>query len=233
MILLSIFSVLNVTHFSIIKTSCRLEDCLEDYTRLEILKDCICRNCSIKETHKRLLHELQTLRDALESPAPTATAMPGSSPTKNKPSPSKKKRFKEVKRMEQRIKQVITDGRIEEDALLEGIRLEKVFSPASTKQAMIARVRYMFNLTEQSLIRTIPASSRSRITPQQICSLWAVRGKKYHPSLIPRNTRSNTLHDIRESIHSPNKRDFNPIPSSHTPSLHFTSSKLQLKRREQ
>ncbi|PPQ89799.1 hypothetical protein CVT25_007404 [Psilocybe cyanescens] len=120
-------------------TSCRLEDCLEDYTRLEILKDCVCRNCTILATHKRLLQELKSLEDALSSSTPSSSAMPSSSPTKSKPSSSKKKRFKEVKRMEQRLRTIMADGRIEDDALLEGIRLEKVVSPASTKQAMIAR----------------------------------------------------------------------------------------------
>uniref|UniRef100_A0A8H8CKW5 ubiquitinyl hydrolase 1 n=1 Tax=Psilocybe cubensis TaxID=181762 RepID=A0A8H8CKW5_PSICU len=120
-------------------TSCRLEDCLEDYTRLEILKDCVCRNCTVLATHKRLLQELKSLEDALENPAPSSSDMPSSSPQKPKPSNSKKKRYKEVKRMEQRLRKIMEDGRIEDDSLLEGIRLEKVVSPASTKQAMIAR----------------------------------------------------------------------------------------------
>ncbi|KDR84310.1 hypothetical protein GALMADRAFT_133643 [Galerina marginata CBS 339.88] len=136
-------------------TSCRLEDCLEDYTRLEILKDCICRNCSMIATHRRLNQELKTLEEALGPPPPTpsvsgapfspsspaasSSLMPSSSPSKPKPSVSKKKRYKEVKRMEERVKTAIAQGRIEDDALLEGVRLEKTVSPASTKQAMIAR----------------------------------------------------------------------------------------------
>ncbi|KAJ3505696.1 hypothetical protein NLJ89_g7283 [Agrocybe chaxingu] len=139
-------------------TSCRLEDCLEDYTRLEILKDCICRKCSVVATHKRLLQELKTLEEALaptgpaptlsssstfspDSPVASSSAMPSSSgsPHKSKPSQSKKKRYKEVKKMEQRVKTALAEGRIEDEALFEGIRMEKVFSAASTKQAMIAR----------------------------------------------------------------------------------------------
>jgi len=42
--------------------------------------------------------------------------------------------------MEQRVRTALAEGRIEDEALLEGVRLEKVVSPASTKQAMIARV---------------------------------------------------------------------------------------------
>jgi len=108
-----------------IQTSCRLEDCLEEYTRLEILKDCICRKCSILATYHRLQREMHTLEEATKPEA--------------KPSSSKKRRLKEVKRMEARVKAAITQGRIEDD--LKDIRLEKVTSPASTKQSMIARVR--------------------------------------------------------------------------------------------
>ncbi|KAF6748919.1 hypothetical protein DFP72DRAFT_914961 [Ephemerocybe angulata] len=100
-------------------SSCRLEDCLEDYTRLEILKDCICRKCSVVATLSRLQKEVSTLEEA------------------TKPSSSKKKRLKEVRKMEARVKTALQEGRIEDD--LKDVRMEKVFSPASTKQAMIAR----------------------------------------------------------------------------------------------
>ncbi|EAU82675.1 hypothetical protein CC1G_08832 [Coprinopsis cinerea okayama7 len=103
--------------------SCRLEDCLEDYTRLEILKDCICRKCSLVATHNRLKQELATLEEATK---------PGTNP-----SSSKKRRLKEVRKFEARVRAALAEGRIEED--LKDVRIEKVFSPASTKQAMIAR----------------------------------------------------------------------------------------------
>ncbi|KAF9527988.1 hypothetical protein CPB83DRAFT_855133 [Crepidotus variabilis] len=142
--------------------SCRLEDCIEDYTRLEILKDCVCRKCSVLATHKRLLTELKTLEEALiipptsptstpsklssnvtpftaSSPVASSSSMPQTSPQKSKPSQSKKKRYKEVKKMEQRVRAALEEGRIEDETLFEGVRLEKVVSPASTKQAMIAR----------------------------------------------------------------------------------------------
>jgi len=45
--------------------------------------------------------------------------------------------------MEQRIRTALEEGRIEDETLLEGVKLEKVISPASTKQAMIARVSKM------------------------------------------------------------------------------------------
>ncbi|KAK7029417.1 ubiquitin-specific protease ubp1 [Paramarasmius palmivorus] len=63
-------------------STCLLEDCLTDYTRLEVLKDCICRKCSLNATHRRLIGELETLSQA------------------QNPTPSKKKRLKEVKKME-------------------------------------------------------------------------------------------------------------------------------------
>ena len=89
--------------------SCRLEDCLEDYTRLEILKDCICRKCSLVATHAKLVRELE-----------------GASSSK-----------KRLKKMETRVKEALAQGRIEDD--LKDVPIEKVFSPASTKQAMVAR----------------------------------------------------------------------------------------------
>ena len=55
------------------------------------------------------------------------------------PSASKKKRAREARKMAARVKAALDDGRIEED--IKGVKMEKVFSRASTKQAMIARVR--------------------------------------------------------------------------------------------
>jgi len=72
-------------------------------------------------TYQRLQEEVKTL-SAVENP-----------------STSKKKRLKELKKMEARVKAALDEGRIEED--LKDVRMEKVFSAMSTKQAMIARVR--------------------------------------------------------------------------------------------
>lgn len=55
------------------------------------------------------------------------------------PSTSKKKRAREARKLAARVKAALDDGRIEED--IKGVKMEKVFSKASTKQAMIARVR--------------------------------------------------------------------------------------------
>jgi ubiquitin carboxyl-terminal hydrolase 1 len=107
-----------------IQQSCQLEDCLADYTRLELLTDCICRKCSMLATHRRLVQEAEKLSE-ITKVDPNVSA-------------SKKKRAREVRRLEARVKAALDEGRIEED--LKGVKMEKVFSKASTKQAMIARV---------------------------------------------------------------------------------------------
>ncbi|KAF8345622.1 hypothetical protein F5887DRAFT_1282546 [Amanita rubescens] len=101
---------------------CRLEDCLQEYTRLEILRDCVCRKCSLVATYRHLQHDVLMLEEATK-------------PEMN-PSNSKKKRLKEYRRMEARVQSALEQGRIEED--LKDVRMERVVSPA-TKQAMIAR----------------------------------------------------------------------------------------------
>jgi len=58
-------------------------------------------------------------------------------------SQSKKKRVREAKRLAGRLKTALEEGRIEED--IKGVKIEKVFSRASTKQAMVARVSDHFS----------------------------------------------------------------------------------------
>lgn len=102
--------------------SCRLEDCLVDYVRLEVLTDCICRKCSMRATLHRLEQDAERLAAAT---------------SKSTVSQSKKKRVREAKRFATRLKTALDEGRIEED--IKGVKMEKVFSRASTKQAMVAR----------------------------------------------------------------------------------------------
>jgi len=54
------------------------------------------------------------------------------------PSPSRRARVRDARRLEARVKAAIEEGRIEED--IPGVKLEKVYSRESTKQVMIARV---------------------------------------------------------------------------------------------
>ncbi|KAM5534438.1 hypothetical protein V8D89_011905 [Ganoderma adspersum] len=103
--------------------ACRLEDCLDDYTRLELLNDCICRKCSMLATYKRLEQEASRSTEAA-----AAT---------NDLTSSKKRRARDSRKLLARVKAALDEGRIEED--IKGVKLEKVFSRASTKQSMIAR----------------------------------------------------------------------------------------------
>ncbi|KZT06536.1 cysteine proteinase [Laetiporus sulphureus 93-53] len=104
-------------------TQCRLEDCLDEYTRIEVLTDCICRKCSMLATCKKLEQEAERLSEARKAD-PEASS-------------SKKKRVRDAQKLLARMKAALDDGRIEED--IKGVKMEKVFSRGSTKQAMIAR----------------------------------------------------------------------------------------------
>ena len=79
-------------------------------------------------THQRLLHEAEKLSESVTA---------DSSPTS-----SKKKRAREARKFEAKVRAAIDEGRIEED--IKGVVMEKVFSKASTKQAMIARVSGLY-----------------------------------------------------------------------------------------
>jgi ubiquitin carboxyl-terminal hydrolase 1 len=103
---------------------CRLEDCLEDYTRMEVLTDCVCRKCSMWETLKRL----------------EADAIRISAPTDAPETPSRKKRISNAHKLVRRVKAALEEGRIEDD--IKGVTLDKVISRSSTKQTMLARVCY-------------------------------------------------------------------------------------------
>jgi ubiquitin carboxyl-terminal hydrolase 1 len=75
-------------------------------------------------THQRLQQEANKLSEALS--------------TDSNASISKKKKAKDARRMEVRLRTALEQGRIEDD--VKGVKMEKVFSKASTKQAMVARV---------------------------------------------------------------------------------------------
>ncbi|KAI0355326.1 cysteine proteinase [Trametes cingulata] len=103
--------------------ACCLEECLEDYTRLELLNDCICRKCSMLATYRRLEQEAERLTEASQA--------------SQDPTSSKKKRARDARKLMMRVKAALDEGRIEED--IKGVKMEKIFSRASTKQSMIAR----------------------------------------------------------------------------------------------
>lgn len=79
-------------------------------------------------TYERLLQEANRLQSAVEED--------------ENASQSKKKRAKDAKKLVERVKRAIEEGRIEED--IKGVKVEKVLSRASTKQAMVARVSKFF-----------------------------------------------------------------------------------------
>jgi hypothetical protein len=83
------------------------------------------------------------------------TALPAESHTTPSPTmtASKKKRLRETKKLERIVKAALDEGRIEDDLGIffsgahgdrdkthKSVKLEKVYSKASTKQVMIARV---------------------------------------------------------------------------------------------
>jgi ubiquitin carboxyl-terminal hydrolase 1 len=142
-----------------VQASCQLEDCLADYTRLELLTDCICRKCSLLATHCRLIAEAERLAEAIKGD-PNASV-------------SKKKRAREARRLEGRVKAALEEGRIEDD--LKGVKIEKVFSKASTKQAMIARVNFFFITHFFELTFLVKATSRPRTAHKPFSPLWCLR----------------------------------------------------------
>ncbi|CAE6468743.1 unnamed protein product [Rhizoctonia solani] len=107
-----------------------LFQCLQDYTRLEILEDCLCSMCSMKATHKRLLGEIERQRTNAAN-----AAMPGEKP---KATTSRKKREKETRKLEELARKAIMDRKVEDE--IKGLKMEKVYSKHSTKQVMIARL---------------------------------------------------------------------------------------------
>ncbi|CAE6343403.1 unnamed protein product [Rhizoctonia solani] len=107
-----------------------LVQCLQDYTRLEILEDCLCSMCSMKATHNRLLGEIERQ----QTNAANAT-MPGEKP---KATTSRKKRERETRKLEELVRKAITDRKVEDE--IKGLKMEKVYSNHSTKQVMIARL---------------------------------------------------------------------------------------------
>lgn len=101
---------------------CTLEDCLAEYTKLELLEDCVCRRCSLRATHAILLRDVKKYAGVESDP---------------NASKNKVKKAKEARKYEARVRTMLEQERIEDD--LGSVPLERIVSPA-TKQAMIARV---------------------------------------------------------------------------------------------
>lgn len=91
-------------------------------------------------TYHRLEEDIQHMTKS--AGGSTSTELNGDAKTTM--SQSKKKRLREAKRMLEKVKTALDEGRIEEE--IKGLKMEKVFSRASTKQAMIARVCHAFEI---------------------------------------------------------------------------------------
>ena len=172
-----------------------------EYIRLEVLTDCICRKCSMRAT----LHRLE--QDAERLVAATS---------KSTVSQSKKKRVREVKRFATRLKAALEEGRIEED--IKGVKMEKVFSRASTKQAMVARVSRssLFFSGSASNIYDYIASTRTCIAPEPFRPFWRICLQKHSTCPFPRSSRPYTIHDLGHALH----HALVPHLFTYTPSLH-------------
>ena len=89
--------------------------------------------------------------ERLEQEAEKLTQATSSDPD---PSSSKRRRAREARKLALKVKAALAEGRIEED--IKGVKLDKVTSMGSTKQAMIARVRS----SGMDLFRRSPLYSR-------------------------------------------------------------------------
>jgi hypothetical protein len=103
-------------------------------------------------THQKLVQEAARMTAAAEGDS--------------NPSSSKRRRAREARKLESRVKAALEEGRIEED--IKGVRMEKVYSRASTKQAMIARVSATIIMwdTDRMLMSVVIATTRTRAAPQ-------------------------------------------------------------------
>jgi ubiquitin carboxyl-terminal hydrolase 1 len=112
-------------------SGCDLYYCLDEFTKMEVLNDCVCRKCSMLAT-------LEKLRGDVEKANRLAAANVNADGERAKESASRKRRIRDAKKFEARVQAALEDGRIEED--VKGVTLERVVSPRSTKHTMIARV---------------------------------------------------------------------------------------------
>lgn len=110
---------------------CSLYHCLDEFTKMEVLNDCVCRKCSMLATLEKLQGDVE-MADRLAAENVNADG------EKAKESASRKRRMREARKFEARVRVALEDGRIEED--VKGVALERVVSPRSTKHTMIARV---------------------------------------------------------------------------------------------
>jgi len=110
---------------------CELYHYLNEFTKMEVLNDCVCRKYSTVATLEKLVREVEKV----ERPTVENVNADGENA---KESASRKRRIWEARKFEDRVRAALENGRIEED--IKGIKLERVLSSRSTKHTMIARV---------------------------------------------------------------------------------------------
>ena len=138
--------------------ACTLEHCLAKWEEVEEV-EWVCHACSMRRTLERLSAECARLEGG-KSPGAVVQELNGSaaqhfdkdkqvkmngsaSGQGEKMSASKKKRLKEMRKAEARVRMVLELGvhedEMQEAGMLEGIKLDRTPSPSSTKHVMIAR----------------------------------------------------------------------------------------------
>lgn len=109
------------------QTSCTLDRLLLDYATLELIEDAACRKCSLESTLNKLRLELEKVK-----PPPNCT--------KSDLSTHKRKKLKELTKIEKRLSGILEEkADFESDVRLNGIKIDRV-SSGSTKQVLISRV---------------------------------------------------------------------------------------------
>lgn len=124
----SVFRHSVADHFSLNvppKLTCSLEECLTEYTKLELLEDYICRKCSLLKTRESLSNQVDELSNL----------------SKEKLNTSKKKKLQGLKKDLKGLESMISNDDYESEMMSgsgKGL-IERVASLATTKQTMFAR----------------------------------------------------------------------------------------------
>lgn len=121
------------------QATCRLEDCLAEYTKLELLEDYICQKCSLIKTCEDLNRQYAEGSAGLSSEASVTNSRGETQMT-----PSKKKRLQKLKSNINKLNAAIEED--PERELGNRIVISRVASLVTTKQTMFARVSICFSL---------------------------------------------------------------------------------------
>jgi ubiquitin carboxyl-terminal hydrolase 1 len=105
------------------QSSCRLEDCLREYTKLELLDEFRCRRCALLSTRSRISSQITRIR--------------GSAAEQQQPlNASKKKRIKELQRNVNRLDAILASN---PESVPDDVKLDRPPPSPASKQTMFAR----------------------------------------------------------------------------------------------